>query len=62
MLGIFIMILGGLKINFFFSRNLTMYTIRVSNGLDLDQAQPFVGLDLGTNCFQRLSVDDKVRR
>ena len=35
-------------------------TIRVSNSLDLDQAQHFVGPDLGPNCLQRLSADDKI--
>ena len=33
--------------------------IRVSNGLDPDQDQRFVGPDLGPNCLQRLSADDK---
>ena len=33
-------------------------TIKVLNGLDQDQAQHFVGPDLGRNCFQRLSADD----
>ena len=36
-------------------------TIRVSNSLDTDQAQRFVGPDLGPNCLQRLSTDDKIR-
>ena len=31
-------------------------TIRVSNSLDQDQAQHFVGPDLGPNCLQRLSA------
>ena len=30
----------------------------VSNSLDPDQAQHFVGPDLGPNCLQRLSADD----
>ena len=30
---------------------------RVSNSLDPDQAQHFVGPDLGPNCLQRLSAD-----
>ena len=34
-------------------------TIRVSNSLDPDQVQHFVGSDLGSNCLQRLSADDK---
>ena len=29
----------------------------MSNSLDPDQAQHFVGPDLGPNCLQRLSVD-----
>ena len=28
--------------------------------LDPDQAQHFVGLDLGQNCLQRLSAEDKI--
>ena len=32
----------------------------MSNSFDPDQAQCFVGADLGPNCFQRLSADDKV--
>ena len=36
-----------------------MNTIRVSNSLDLDQARHFVGPDLGANCLQRLSAEDK---
>ena len=34
-------------------------TIRVSNSLDPDQARHFVGPDLGPNCLQRLSADNK---
>ena len=33
----------------------------MSNSLDPDQAQCFVGPDLGPNCLQRLSADDKSR-
>ena len=33
--------------------------MRVSNRLDLDQDRPSVGPDLGPNCLQRLSADDK---
>ena len=36
-------------------------TILVSNSLDPDQAQHFVGPDLGPNCLQRLSADNKSR-
>ena len=28
----------------------------MSNSLDRDQAQPFVGPDLGPNCLQRLNL------
>ena len=34
----------------------------MANGLDLDQDQHFVGLDLGTNCLQRLSAENKSSR
>ena len=34
-------------------------TIRQSNSLDPDQARHFVGPDLGPNCLQRLSADNK---
>ena len=34
---------------------------RVSNSLDPDQAQHFVGPDLSTNCLQKLSADDTRR-
>ena len=36
-------------------------TIRVSNNLDSDQARHLVGPDLGPNCLQRLSPDNKSR-
>ena len=35
--------------------------IRVSNSLDPDQARHFVGPDLGSNCLQRLTVDNTGR-
>ena len=41
-----------------FLKNSFRNTIRVSNTLDLAQAQCFVGPDLGPNCLQRLSTDD----
>ena len=44
------------KITFF--RKSFRNTIRVSNSLNPDQAQHFVGPDLGPNCLQRLSADD----
>ena len=34
-------------------------TIKVSNGLDPDQDRHSVSPDLGSNCVQRLSADDK---
>ena len=43
-------------------KNYFRNTIRVSNGLDPDQAQHFVGPDLGPNCLQRLSADDTSRQ
>ena len=43
-----------------FSKNSFNRTIRVSNGLDPDQARHFVGPDQGPNCSQRLSADDKI--
>ena len=39
-----------------------MNTIKVSNGLDPDQDRRSVGPDMGSNCSQRLSADDKIRR
>ena len=45
-----------------FSKNSFRNTIRVSNSLDPDQAQHFVGPDLCPICLQRLSADDKSRR
>ena len=35
-------------------------TIKVSNSLDPDQVRLFVGPDLGPNCSQRLSADNKI--
>ena len=46
------------KINFYF-QNSFGNTIRVSNSLDPDQDRHCVGPDLGPNCLQRLSADDK---
>ena len=39
-----------------------MNTIRVSNSWDPDQGRRPVGPDLGPNCLQRFSADDKSRR
>ena len=36
-------------------------SISTSNSLDPDQARHFVGPDLGPNCLQRLSAEDKRR-
>ena len=44
--------------NFTFSISFFTNTIRVSNRLDPDKGQHFIGPDLGANCFQRLSADD----
>ena len=46
----------------FFQNNFCRNTIRVPNGLDPDQDRHSVGPDLGPNCLQRLSEDDKSRR
>ena len=46
------------KINFF--KRKFRNTIRVSNGLDLDQDWRIVGPARGPNCLQRLLADDKV--
>ena len=45
--------------NHFFRKILFMNTTRVSNILDPDQDRNFVCPDLGSNCLQRLSADDK---
>ena len=37
-------------------------TIRVSNSLDPDQAQQFVGPDLSPNCLRKLSADSTSRQ
>ena len=42
-----------------FSKNSFRNTIRVSNSLDPDQDRHFVYPDLGPNCLQRISADDK---
>ena len=45
-----------------FSINSFRNTIRVSNILDPDQGQHFVGPDLGPNCLQRLSTNGTSRQ
>ena len=42
-----------------FSKNYFRNTIRVSNNMDPDQDRQNVNPDLGRNCLQRLSTDDK---
>ena len=44
--------------NQLFSKNSSRNTIKVSNSLDQDQAQHFVGPDLDSNCLQKLSTDN----
>ena len=36
--------------------------IRVSNSLDPDQTQRYVGSDLDPNCLQKLTADDSSRQ
>ena len=61
--GYFCMLFCRLWIFFFliFQKKSFRNTIRVSNSLDPHQAQCFVEPDLGPNCLQRLSADDKIR-
>ena len=49
------------KINFF-KKFFQEYHQSVSNSLDPDQGQHFVGPDLGPNCLQRLLADDTRRQ
>ena len=42
-------------------KNSFRLTIRGSNSLDEDQARHYVGPDLGPDCLQRLSPDNKSR-
>ena len=42
------------------SKNSFRNTIRVSNSLDPDQDRRSVGPDLGPNCVERSSADDKI--
>ena len=39
-------------------KNYVKNTTRMSNSLDPDQVQLFIGPDLGPNCLQRLLADD----
>ena len=43
----------------YFSKDHSSNSIRMSISLDPDQDRHSVGPDLGPNCFQRLSADDK---
>ena len=43
----------------FFSKLTFWNTIRVSNGLDPDRDRHSVGPDLGPNCLQKFSADNK---
>ena len=47
--------------NYLFDKEISSNTIIVSNSWDLDQARQNVGPDLGPNCLQKLSSDDKIR-
>ena len=48
------------SMDFFFFKKKNLPGIpSVSNSLDPDQARHFVGPNLGPNCLQSLSVDDK---
>ena len=61
MLGNFVcfLVVYGFFFKLTFSKKSFRNTIRVSNSSDPDQARHFVGPDLGPNCLQRLSADDK---
>ena len=49
--------LGNFQIQLFAKNSFQKY--HVSNSLDHDQAPHFVGADLGANCLQNLSADNK---
>ena len=63
MSGLFFMLLLS-SVNFFFkinfSKNSLRNTIRISNGLDLDQDRCSVGPELGSNCLQRKVISRQV--
>ena len=48
--------------NQIFQKILSGIPSRVSDSLDPDQAQHYVGPDLGPKCLQRLSADDTSRQ
>ena len=56
---IFCCLLIFFQFNFFFQKCSFRNPIRVSNSLDQDLAQHFVGPDLGPNCLQMFSIDKK---
>ena len=41
-------------------KNTIIISVTVSSRLDPDQAQQYVGPDLGQNCLQRLSADNHI--
>ena len=45
-----------------FIKNSFSFTVRVSNGFDLDQARRSVRPDLDPNCLQKLTADDTGRQ
>ena len=50
-----------LSVDFFFFFCINFFKKKSSDSLDPDQARHVVGLDLGPDCLQRLSADDKSR-
>ena len=53
------LLLSSVDFTCFFCCQTSRKNTSVSNGLDPDQDGHSVGLDLGPNCLQRLSADDK---
>ena len=51
----------GLFQNYLFQEKIPSGIPSASNSLEPDQARHFVGPDMGPDCLQRLSADDKVR-
>ena len=48
--------------NYLFEKSYFRNTIRVLNDSDPDQDRHYVSPDLGPNCLQRLSADNKSQR
>ena len=46
-------------LNYLSQKIISVTHIKGSNGLDPDQGRHSVGPDLGPNCLQRISADDK---